>query len=390
MYDIMRRSVAAICAAFAILLAACSAPGAGIEPAALPSIAPAPAPNGTTSLPAFSAASVRISEFAVPAVDGFIAWPTAIDIAGDGAVYFGRGVGCCFGSGATPGLFRYVGGRFGETRGYFVGSQWDGGGLVDAVDAHDAPRVMWSSPYLPYGSPLSDDFLECGSGEIAAMCPSLEGPLGAAVYSILTDPAGNVWIAGESCCNGNLGGAFGYPAQLPSNLATVSAFSLTLASGPDRHVWGALTGQAGPIYEFGDGGAVLRQFNLPAGTVLPPTPGDDVVIEGRDGAMWFVDEGHNAIWRMTTAGRFSEYRVPTPDSGLAGIALAPDGGMWFTEANANKIGRIDVSGAIQEFAVPTPNAGLGAIAAPAKGSPCNPSQVWFTEMYAEKIASITY
>jgi len=48
----------------------------------------------------------------------------------------------------------------------------------------------------------------------------------------------------------------------------------------------------------------------------------------------------NKIGRVTTAGSFTEYAIPTRGSGAAGIAAGPDGNLWFTEAMSNKIGRI--------------------------------------------------
>src|SRR5216683_3057420 len=46
---------------------------------------------------------------------------------------------------------------------------------------------------------------------------------------------------------------------------------------------------------------------------------------------------------------FTEFPIPTLDSGPANITQGPDGALWFTEFSANKIGRITTSGVITEF-----------------------------------------
>jgi streptogramin lyase len=60
----------------------------------------------------------------------------------------------------------------------------------------------------------------------------------------------------------------------------------------------------------------------------------------------------NKIGRITTTGEFSEFPLPTPDSGPCGITVGSDGAVWFTERD--KIGRIgqideDIKTDIQTF-----------------------------------------
>jgi hypothetical protein len=45
---------------------------------------------------------------------------------------------------------------------------------------------------------------------------------------------------------------------------------------------------------------------------------------------------------MTTAGVFTEFAVPTPNSGPCSTTLGPDNHIWFAENNfaGNKIARI--------------------------------------------------
>ena len=52
---------------------------------------------------------------------------------------------------------------------------------------------------------------------------------------------------------------------------------------------------------------------------------------------------------------FNEYTVPTAGGAPYGIVAGPDGALWFAESNfANgKIGRITTAGVFSEYAVPT-------------------------------------
>src|SRR5207248_2546691 len=46
------------------------------------------------------------------------------------------------------------------------------------------------------------------------------------------------------------------------------------------------------------------------------------------------------IVRITPAGTFTEFTIPTGVSGPVGIAAGPDGNLWFTEDTTSKIGLV--------------------------------------------------
>jgi hypothetical protein len=66
-------------------------------------------------------------------------------------------------------------------------------------------------------------------------------------------------------------------------------------------------------------------------------------------------------WSVTTAGAFTEYSIPMPNSAPMGITVGPDGALWFTETGANKIGRITKHGLVTEFSIPTADSQLRAV-----------------------------
>ncbi|MGH7484629.1 MAG: virginiamycin B lyase family protein, partial [bacterium] len=106
-----------------------------------------------------------------------------------------------------------------------------------------------------------------------------------------------------------------------------------------------------PITEFN----ISTQFGIASmlsGSITP----------GSDGALWFTDEGADAIGRISVTGEVKEFATPTRTSGPGattldietnGITSGPDGNLWFTENNngAGQIGRCTPKGAITEFPV---------------------------------------
>jgi streptogramin lyase len=104
------------------------------------------------------------------------------------------------------------------------------------------------------------------------------------------------------------------------------------------------------------------------------------------GALWFTDDT-GKIWRLTTSGSFTAYRMPTP-SLSAGITAGPDGALWFTELTSNRIGRSTTSGVITEYPVPT--AGLPGLGSEPDGIAAGPDgAIWFTEAIGNKIGRIS-
>src|SRR6202158_4295978 len=77
------------------------------------------------------------------------------------------------------------------------------------------------------------------------------------------------------------------------------------------------------------------------------------ITSGPDGNLWFTESSSNKIGRITTAGVYNEFAVPSVNSDPFFITAGPDGNLWFTEYLSNKIGRITTAGVITEFTIPT-------------------------------------
>lgn len=122
---------------------------------------------------------------------------------------------------------------------------------------------------------------------------------------------------------------------------------------------------------------------------------------GADGNAWFLytvvaSDGsplsggnNNFIGRMTPAGAFTRFAVPTMNAfrryfnrtGYAQIARGPDG-MWFTENEGQKVGRVSYDGTITEFPLAPFSNPSGIVAGP-------DGNLWFTETASSKVGRIT-
>ncbi len=117
------------------------------------------------------------------------------------------------------------------------------------------------------------------------------------------------------------------------------------------------------------------------------------ITEGPDRNIWFVDSSANAIGRLTPAGAFTSFPIPTPGADPRAITPASDGALWFTEHGSNKVGRITTSGAILEFTLPTADSGPRGIAACHPDGRCMAAphaRIWVTEDLGKKIARLQY
>jgi streptogramin lyase len=114
-------------------------------------------------------------------------------------------------------------------------------------------------------------------------------------------------------------------------------------------------------------GAIAESANLSASTI------DSLnITSGGDGNLWFTEFDPNMIGRITPAGVYTAFPIPTPNSGSDGITTGSDNNVWFTESLTDKIGRITPTGTITEFALPAGSGPRGITSG-------NDGNLWFTE-----------
>jgi virginiamycin B lyase len=93
-----------------------------------------------------------------------------------------------------------------------------------------------------------------------------------------------------------------------------------------------------------------------------PNPAQSLLgslVNGPDGARWFVDDTIPKIWRIGATGALTGFRIP-PCTGCAysggsgtGNIVADDGALWYSRPGNATIGRITTTGQVHEFPVPS-------------------------------------
>ena len=188
-------------------------------------------------------------------------------------------------------------------------------------------------------------------------------------YGITNGPESDLWVS------------------LPTNIARVStAGTITEYATPDNNNTGFITvGPDGALWFSGTYSNNIGRMTTAGAFTLFPVPTPDSlptgIASGSDGNIWFTENYGNKIGRMTTTGVVTEYPLSITNSSPNVIAPGPDGALWFTQS-AGYIGRITTSGAVTEYAVPTPDSGPFGITSGPDGA------LWFTES-AGKIGRIT-
>lgn len=134
-----------------------------------------------------------------------------------------------------------------------------------------------------------------------------------------------------------------------------------MTTGPDGELWFTEEGIPAAIGRITAAGVVTR-YRIPTpfgGWVLAG------IVVGPDNALWFTevpfDGGSEAIGRMTTGGRYTRFVLPRVRGKLGpsiageggAIAVGADNALWFTEPLAHRIWRITTAGKITGYRVPT-------------------------------------
>ena len=125
------------------------------------------------------------------------------------------------------------------------------------------------------------------------------------------------------------------------------------------------------------GAATITEFAIPT-----PNSGPAGITAGPDGALWFTESSTNKIGRITTDGAITEFGPFASISFFLGdITAGPDGALWFTAFD--QIGRITTAGTITVFSPPAAATTVPGITAGPDGA------LWFTEHSAQRIGRIT-
>lgn len=137
-----------------------------------------------------------------------------------------------------------------------------------------------------------------------------------------------------------------------------------IVSGPDGNLWFTEQDRVGKITTSG----AMTFYDLDV-SLSSPLLGSGITV-GADANLWVGGYTQNCIYKVTTAGAYTSYAVPTVGGRPARLTLGPDGNVWFTEQTGNKIGKITTGGTITEYAVPTASSQPFSITSGALPTPC--------------------
>ncbi len=190
-------------------------------------------------------------------------------------------------------------------------------------------------------------------------------PSGSFPQGITTGPDGALWFA-ES--NGTVGRITTSGTVTHVTVAAANAGLFGIVTGSDGNLWVTQNITGGSHF-------ANKLFRLtPKGKIKTFTVGSGPawICVGPDKALWFTEEDANAIGRLTTAGKYTEFPTTMKYGEPSGIAKGPDGALWFTDFTGDfGIGRITTAGRLHFYRVPSGAAGLQIASGPRRA-------MWFT------------
>lgn len=228
------------------------------------------------------------------------------------------------------------------------------------------------------------------------------GPIGSTAQSLTIGPDGHPWVldalpgsgrevvAGvQDVTPGGLATIYKFPAGLGADLTAIASGdgaawlvngnvdrvasgeplteylmagalqplpqAVSLVAGPEESVWAT---DGGIIAQITKAGKVIQHpiedgdsfdgwgFTEPYGIAVGP-----------DGKIWFAEQGHERIARMSADGALEEFVIPQfpglPTPTPRFITTGPEGNMWFTDPGHDAVGRVTMNGEVTEYELPS-------------------------------------
>src|SRR5207244_1186769 len=90
------------------------------------------------------------------------------------------------------------------------------------------------------------------------------------------------------------------------------------------------------------------------------------IARGSDGNLWAIGQaagGQDQLVRVTSAGVFSLFPIPSKFSEASVITPGPDGNLWFFEDNGSRLAQATTSGIVTEYQLQISGFAAGGITA---------------------------
>jgi virginiamycin B lyase len=238
----------------------------------------------------------------------------------------------------------------------------DPGLLVDIAPGLDGN--LW---YLRAREPFTADPDKVG--RLTPQGVTTEYPLsgGKKVGGITAGPDGATWFTEYNAATVGRITSAGAITEFP---IITNPIGITL--GPDGQLWlagcAASSGNSGVCGRFSTGGQ-LMSFPVPnpEGGVCPRR-----IVAATDGNLWFQYQGRNVVGRVTPAGVYAEFPLPSAEE-VWDIAAGIDGNLWVTydDFTFGFVARVTPQGAVTEFPLPLFSTPRGITSGP-------DGALWFT------------
>jgi virginiamycin B lyase len=231
-------------------------------------------------------------------------------------------------------------------------------------------------------------FFTQGPNKISRITPSggingkrLGTPEDVAITGIATGANGDLWITDSIAASI---GMLKPDALAPRNNATLYEHRLQgnrrpqhIALGVDKNFWVADSTRDRLMWVKG---TFFEEYRIPS-----INAGIAGIAVSADGTLWFSERNVAKIGRAIPGGIVSELSLPTEFSQPKAIVVGPDGNVWYTDPGANVIGRIDSESlAITEYPIPSAPGGL-----PNYISSGSDGNLWYTATRANKVSRVT-
>jgi virginiamycin B lyase len=203
-----------------------------------------------------------------------------------------------------------------------------------------------------------------------------DDPGGSYPHGITNGPDGALWFA-ES--NGSVGRITTSGDVKHFQVAPADATLQGIAAGPDGALWVTQN-----VIHFSQlSNQVIRVTTRGKKKSYTVGLGPDFICLGSDGAMWFTEEGSQAIGRLTTGGAYTDFSLNDRYAVPTGITAGPDGALWFADdGGPTAIGRMTTSGKLKTFPIPG-DPGVEQVTSGPDG------RMWFTSPNPPLIGRIT-
>jgi streptogramin lyase len=190
--------------------------------------------------------------------------------------------------------------------------------------------------------------------------------------AVAVDPSGNLWFVDSREDKA---------VRLNPRTMEMTDFGMPRGAAP----YSLAIDPQGIVWMTAHGIEMLLELRPSEGIVIshaPPTHGFliHIQVDPKSNTVYFGQPGANKVVAYHPKTGFREFTIPTENSGPGRIDVAADGTVWFTELYANKIAHLTPStGKIEEWDVPVKNS-LPVYCRVAKDG-----NIWISEPMADQI-----